>query len=255
MEHSMHRAENLAREPGLAHGFFSRRGGVSKGVYASLNCGPGSKDDPTAVAQNRARALAALAPQAKLVTLAQIHGATIHQVTADWDFNLRREGDGMVTKETGIALGILTADCVPVLFADAQTHVVGTAHAGWKGALGGVLEATIAAMEKLGAHRMRLNAAIGPAISQANYEVGQDLRDRFGASDARFFAPAQRPGHYCFNLPGYVADRLRAAGVANVCDMALCTYPEANGFFSYRRATHRHEADYGRELSAILLTK
>jgi polyphenol oxidase len=202
MTDSMRRAENLAREPGLAHGFFSREGGVSKGVYASLNCGPGSKDDPAAVAENRARALAALAPKAKLVTLAQIHGATIHQVDADWDFARRREGDGMVTVDTGIALGILTADCAPVLFADGEARVVGAAHAGWKGALGGVLEAVIAAMEKLGARASRLKAAIGPAISQAHYEVGEDLRGRFGTGDARFFARGERPGHYRFDLPG-----------------------------------------------------
>jgi YfiH family protein len=152
-----------------------------------------------------------------------------------------------------VALGILTADCAPVLFADARARVIGTAHAGWKGALGGVLEATIAAMKSLGADR--LIAAIGPAISQANYEVGQDLRDRFSASDARFFAESGRPGHYRFDLSGYVAHRLKQAGVDDITDLAFCTYPPGNGFFSYRRATHWGEGDYGRELSAILLTE
>ena len=177
----------------------------------------------------------------------------MHTVGADWDFSGRREGDGLVTAEPGVALGILTADCTPVLFADAQARVIGAAHAGWKGAAGGVLEATIAAMEKLGAKPARLVAAIGPTISQANYEVGQDLHDRFGGDDARFFVPADRPGHFRFDLPGYVAQRLKKAGVTAVSDLALCTYPPENGLFSYRRATHRGEADYGRELSAIML--
>jgi len=249
----IHRAAPLADQPGLAHGFFTREGGVSSGVYASLNCGPGSRDDAAAVHENRARAAAVLASEARLVTCAQIHSATVHVVDKGWDFIARAEGDGLVTAQPGVALGILTADCAPVLFADAQAGVIGAAHAGWKGALGGVLEATIAAMKTLGAGR--LTAAIGPAISQANYEVGQDLRDRFGASEARFFAEAGRPGHYRFDLPGYVAHRLKEAGVDDVTDLALCTYPPGNGFFSYRRTTHRGEGDYGRELSAILLTK
>jgi hypothetical protein len=249
----IHRAAPLADQPGLAHGFFTREGGVSGGVYASLNCGPGSRDDAAAVHENRARAIAALAGEARLVTCAQIHSASVHVVDRDWNFSARAEGDGLVTAQPGVALGILTADCAPVLFADAQARVIGAAHAGWKGAMGGVLEATIAAMKRLGAGR--LIAAIGPAISQANYEVGQDLRDRFGASDARFFAAAGRPDHYRFDLPGYVAHRLKEAGVDEVTDLALCTYPPGNGFFSYRRTTHQGEADYGRELSAILLTK
>ncbi len=247
----IHRAANLADQPGIAHGFFSREGGVSTGVYASLNCGPGSGDDTSSVSENRARATAALSNSAKLVTGAQIHSATVHIVDRNWDFAARAQGDGLVTAEPGVALGILTADCAPVLFADAQAGVIGAAHAGWKGALGGVLEATIAAMKSLGAGRIK--AAIGPAISQVNYEVGQDLRDRFGASDARFFAEAGRPGHYHFDLSGYVAHGLKQAGVDDVTDLALCTYPPGNGFFSYRRTTHRGESDYGRELSAILL--
>jgi polyphenol oxidase len=249
----IHRATNLANQPGLAHGFFTREGGVSGGVYASLNCGPGSGDDASSVNENRARAAAALASEAKLVTGAQIHSATVHVVDQNWNFAARAEGDGLVTAQPGVALGILTADCAPVLFADVQAGVIGAAHAGWKGALGGVLEATIAAMKSLGAGR--ITAAIGPAISQANYEVGQDLRDRFGAGDVRFFVEAGRPGHYHFDLAGYVAHRLKQAGVDDVADLALCTYPPGNGFFSYRRTTHRGEGDYGRELSAILLTK
>ena len=246
-------AANLAELPGIAHGFFSRDGGVSAGVYASLNCGPGSRDDPAAVAENRARALRTLNLGANLVTLSQIHSPTVHVVDKGWDFTARREGDGLVTAEPGVALGILTADCTPVLFADPKARVIGAAHAGWKGALGGVLEGTIATMETLGARTARLVAAIGPTISQANYEVGQDLRDRFSGEDARFFVAADRPSHFRFDLPGYVADRLEKAGLRNVSDLALCTYPPENGFFSYRRTTHRGEADYGRELSAILL--
>lgn len=249
----IHQTADLAELPGIAHGFFAREGGVSTGVYASLNCGPGSRDDPASVAENRARAMAALDPKARLVTLAQIHSATVQIVDADWDFAARREGDGLVTAQPGVALGILTADCTPVLFADAQARVIGAAHAGWKGALGGVLEATIAAMETLGARAARLVAAIGPTISQANYEVGQDLRDRFDGDDTSFFVAAARPGHFRFDLPGYVAHRLEKAGIRNVSDLVLCTYPPENGFFSYRRTTHRGEADYGRELSAIML--
>ena len=249
----IHHAANLANEPGLSYGFFTREGGVSTGVYASLNCGPGSRDDPAAVTENRSRAIASLDANARLVTLAQIHSATVHTVNADWNFSARREGDGLVTAQPGVALGILTADCTPVLLADTEARVIGAAHAGWKGAVGGVLEATIAAMKKLGAKPARLVAAIGPTISQANYEVGQDLRDRFGAADTRFFVPAGRPGHFRFDLPGYVAHRLEKAGLQNVSDLALCTYPPENGLFSYRRTTHRGEADYGRELSAIIL--
>ena len=246
-------AAALQKLPVIAHGFFGRDGGVSTGVYGSLNCGPGSRDESAAVTENRARVVAALAPGARLVSLAQIHSPHVHTVGADWDFTTRPEGDGMVTALPGIALGILTADCAPVLFADAEADVIGAAHAGWKGAVAGVLENTVAAMEKLGATSGRITAAIGPAISQANYEVGEDLRARFGADDARFFAPSDRAGHFRFDLPGYVRKRLAQAGVGQVQDLALCTYPPANGFFSYRRTTHLGEADYGREISAIVL--
>jgi YfiH family protein len=251
----IHRAGNLAMEPGLAHGFFTRDGGVSTGIYTGLNCGLGSRDDPAAVYENRTRAAAALAPDAQLITLAQVHGAIVHIVNADWNVTMQREGDGLVTAEPGTALGILTADCAPVLFADTEARVIGAAHAGWKGAMGGVLEATIAAMEKLGARTARLVAAIGPAISQAHYEVGPDLRGHFGGEDARFFIAADRPGHFRFDLPGYVAQKLRKAGIGAMSDLALCTYPPENGLFSVRRATHRGETDYGRELSAIMLKK
>jgi purine-nucleoside/S-methyl-5'-thioadenosine phosphorylase / adenosine deaminase len=248
----IHRAANLMNLPTIAHGFFGRDGGVSQGVYASLNCGPGSRDDPKAVAENRARASAALGSGLRLVTLGQIHSAIVHPVGAVWDFGVKQEGDGLVTDRLGVALGILTADCAPVLFADPEASVIGAAHAGWKGAVAGVLENTVAVMEKLGARRGQIVAAIGPAISQANYEVGADMRARFDAGDDRFFTPG-RAGHFHFDLPGYAAHRLRRAGVEKIADLGLCTYPMEAGFFSFRRTTHRGEADYGRELSAIAL--
>ena len=249
----IHYAADLQIQPGIAHGFFGRDGGVSCGVYASLNCGPGSRDDPAAVGENRARAMAQVAPAGRLVSLSQIHGTQIHTVGTDWDFGVRPEGDGMVTGLPGIALGILTADCAPVLFADAEAVVVGAAHAGWKGAAAGVLENTVSAMERLGARPDRIAAAIGPTISQANYEVGPDLRDRFTGEDSRFFVASDRRGYFRFDLPGYVRHRLRQAGIGAISDLDLCTYPMANGFFSYRRTTHLGEADYGREISLIAL--
>jgi YfiH family protein len=248
-------APNLTAVPGVAHGFFGRDGGVSTGLYASLNCGPGSRDDGAAVAQNRARVAAALAPATKLVSLAQIHSPFVHLVGPEWDTARYPQGDAMVTATPGLGLGILTADCAPVLFADAEAGVIGAAHAGWKGAFGGVVEATIAAMESLGATRDNIHAAIGPCISAANYEVGADFRARFVEADianARFFTPG-RPEHHHFALEDYVAARLEAADLASVAPLGVCTYPAENGFFSFRRATHAGEPDYGREISAILL--
>ena len=250
-------AGTLAALPGIAHGFFGREGGVSSGLYDSLNCGPGSKDEPAAVTENRRRVATALAPEARLVSLAQIHSPFVHIVGPDWDTGKHPEGDGLATATPGLGLSILTADCGPVLFADAQAGVIGAAHAGWKGALGGVLEATIAAMESLGAARERIAAAIGPCISAVNYEVTEDFRARFLDADtghARFFRPG-KPGHYHFNLEGYVATRLEGLGLQSVEPLGVCTYPRENGFFSFRRTTHAGEPDYGREISAILLTK
>ena len=249
----IHRDDHLGSRPRIVHGFFGREGGVSVGVYESLNCGPGSRDDAAAVAENRARAVAALAPGARLVSLAQIHSAHVHAIGPDWDFASRPEGDGMVTTIPGVMLGILTADCAPILLADAEAGVIGAAHAGWKGAVAGILENTVAAMERLGARAGRIVAAIGPTISQANYEVGADMRAKFPDKDAGFFVPSDRPGHFRFDLPGYTAQRLRQAGVAAAGTLGLCTYPPENGFFSFRRTTHLGEADYGREISAIVL--
>jgi YfiH family protein len=250
-------AGNLAALSGIAHGFFGRAGGVSAGLYDSLNCGPGSKDERAAVLENRRRVAERLTPGARLVSLAQIHSPFVHVVGPDWDTARHPEGDGLVTATPGMALGILTADCGPVLFADAGAGVIGAAHAGWKGALGGVLEATVAAMESLGANKDRIVAAIGPCISAANYEVGEDFRARFldaDAAHAGFFHPG-KPGHYHFNLEGYVAARLAALSLQSVEPLGVCTYPAENGFFSFRRTTHAGEPDYGREISAILLKK
>ena len=244
--------------PGFAHGFFGREGGVSTGLYESLNCGPGSSDEPKAVAENRRLVAATLAPGvqgARLISLSQIHSAVVHTLPA-WEE--RPEGDAMVTATPGLALGILTADCAPVLLADPKARVIGAAHAGWKGALAGVLEAALEAMEKLGASRDRIDAAIGPCISQDNYEVGDDFRARFleqGAKHRRFFVPSDREGHHRFDLPGFAAYRLTAAGVGSVERLGICTYPPENGFFSFRRTTHAKEPDYGRQISAIVLTE
>lgn len=249
--------------PGLAHGFFGREGGVSTGLYQSLNCGPGSRDDALAVAENRRRVTTALTPEkdTSLVSLSQVHSAIVHTLTAaPPESAARLEGDALVTATPGLALGILTADCAPVLLADAKAKVIGAAHAGWKGALGqdgrGVLEAALDAMEELGAARERIRAAIGPCISQSNYEVGWDFRDRFlelGLKQRQFFTPSDRGGHYRFDLAGYVAHRLTAAGVGTVEPLGVCTYPPENGYFSFRRTTHAGEPDYGRQISAIVL--
>lgn len=241
----------------LAHGFFGRRGGVSQGIYASLNCGPGSRDDSDAVAENRHRALDALGgnSNAQLVTLYQVHGTGAVTVDVPWSDDARPQADAMVTNRTGIALGILTADCAPILFADPEAGIIGAAHAGWKGALGNVMETVLAAMEQLGAKRARIAAVIGPCIGQAAYEVGQEFYDRFLAADsqhARFFATGAA-GHWQFDLPGFVHHRLARAGIAAIEQIPCCTYEQEADFFSFRRTTHRKEPDYGRQLSAIML--
>ncbi|HEY3778312.1 MAG TPA: peptidoglycan editing factor PgeF [Rhizomicrobium sp.] len=249
-------AENLDTA-GVAHGFFGRKGGVSSGLYASLNCGPGSGDDAEFVTENRRRSLVALSPRAaSLVTLYQVHGARALTVREAWTDDSRPKADAVVTDTPRVALGILTADCAPVLLADAGARVIGAAHAGWKGALAGVIESTVAAMAKLGARAGQISAGIGPCISQAAYEVGEDLRTRVlesAAENARFFMPADRSAHWRFDLRGFVRHRLAAAGVEDVADVGLCTYAQEFAFFSFRRAIHRGEPDYGRQLSAIAL--
>lgn len=248
---------NLTPYPRLRHGFFTRKGGGSTGLYDSLNCGYGSGDDPDAVTQNRARAMIRLGLDPDcLIGLHQIHSATIVTVTTPWLRVDNPKADGFVTRTPGLCLGILTADCVPVLFYEPEASVIGACHAGWKGALGGVLENTLDAMVVLGAARHRIIAAIGPAIAQDSYEVGADFPTPFIArapEDAHFFKQSDRPGHFRFDLTGYVAGRLGAAGAGTVHAIGLDTRGDAGRFYSYRRATMNGEADYGRQLSAIAL--
>lgn len=241
---------------GLPHGFLGRQGGVSGGIHAGLNVGLGSDDDQQAVRENRVRAARAVAPGARLVTLHQVHSADAVAVTAPFADDARPHADALVTDRPGLLLGILTADCVPVLFADAAAGVIGAAHAGWKGAIGGVGEATIAAMEALGADRGRIVAAIGPCIARASYEVDDGFFRRFvdvAAENERFFADGVRPGHHQFDIEAYVAARLAGAGLRRVEALGLDTYADADRFFSFRRATHRGEAGYGRQISLIAL--
>ncbi|HEX4158701.1 MAG TPA: peptidoglycan editing factor PgeF [Rhizomicrobium sp.] len=249
---------DISKLPGIGHGFFGRTGGTSSGIYASLNCGPGSGDSRGLVLENRRRALTALSDQeCRLVTLYQIHSAESVTVRDPWEIANAPKADAMATDVPGIALGILTADCAPVLLADADARVIGAAHAGWRGALAGVIAQAVVCMEQLGAKRERIAAGIGPCISQAAYEVGDEFRTavaRHDTANLRFFLPAARHGHWQFDLPGYVCARLHAAGVGNVTALAHCTYGEAQHFYSFRRATHCGESDYGRQLSAIMLT-
>jgi polyphenol oxidase len=242
---------------GIRHAFFTREGGVSAGLYSSLNCGFGSGDAAEKVAENRARAMAALdlAPD-RLVTCHQVHSPDVVTVAAPWRREDNPRADALVTNCRGIALGILTADCVPVLFADADAGVIGAAHAGWKGALGGVVAATVAAMARLGAAPGRMRAAIGPCIAQRSYEVGPEFPARFLAEDADngdFFAPARRAGHFMFDIAGYVERRLIAAGVGAIQRAPCDTVAEETRFFSYRRACLKGEKDFGNGLSAIVL--
>ena len=239
---------------GVAHGFFGRRGGVSTGMIAGLDLGRrGQVEIGPELAENRRRVVAAVLPNANLVTLYQVHSADAVTVEAPFDEALRPHADAMVTSRPGMLLGILTADCAPVLLADRQAGVVGAAHAGWKGAIGGVTDATLVAMEGLGARRDNIVAAIGPCIARASYEVDDSFERRFEQDDPeneRFFAPG-REGHAQFDLEAYVAHRLAVAGVRTVEMMGLDTYADADRFYSFRRATHRGEPDYGRQISVI----
>ena len=238
---------------GVPHGFLGRRGGVSVGLVAGLNAGLGSDDDPVAVAENRARAANAVLPAARLVGLYQIHSPICVTVNEPWDDADRPEADAMVTDRPGLLLGILTADCAPVLLADQGAGVIGAVHAGWKGALGGVTDAAIAAMEALGASRIRIAAAIGPCIAQPSYEVDTGFTAQFIADDpdnARYFYTG-KPGHQQFDLEAYVAHRLATAGLGEVEPLGLDTLAAPDRFYSYRRATLRGEPAYGRQLSLI----
>ncbi len=237
----------------VPHGFLGRRGGVSGGILAGLNVGSGSSDDLDAIAENRRRAIESVLPGAELATVFQVHSGDAVYAGSPWPNAQRPRADALVTDRPGLLLGILTADCAPVLFADPQAGVVGAAHAGWRGALAGVTDAAIAAMEKLGAKRERIAAAVGPCIGQASYEVDQQFRARFlgaDAANARFFLD-WLGGKPHFDLEAYVISRLYGAGLANVTALGLDTYADPDRFFSYRRSTHRGDPDYGRQISLI----
>lgn len=249
----------LAGQGSLRHGFFTRRGGVSKGLYSSLNCGPGSGDDAADVAENRTRVMRALGyasgGDARLNTLAQIHSAEVVELGEALPARRHPRADALVTATRGVAVGVLAADCVPVLFAASAGSVVAAAHAGWKGALGGVIEATVESMGSLGATADSIVACVGPCIQQDSYEVGEDLRSLFLEDDARneaYFRASKRAGHFMFDLSEYVARRVQAAGVSDVERMQIDTYTDEQDFFSFRRATHRGEPDYGRQVSIIV---
>jgi YfiH family protein len=239
---------------GIRHAFFTRAGGVSTGLYAGLNTGIGSRDSRECVLENRRRVCAYLGVNS-LATPYQVHGTDAVVVEAAWEAGKGPKVDAVVTRQPGVAIGVGTADCGPVLLADAEAKIVGAAHAGWKGAFTGILESVVETMERLGADRTRIAAVLGPTISRDAYEVGPEFVARFEKADpenARFFCPADRPGHAMFDLPAYVVARLQRAGVATV-QLGLCTYGDEARFFSFRRATHRGEPDYGRLLSAIAL--
>jgi YfiH family protein len=246
----------LSAIPGIRHAFFTREGGVSDGVYDSLNGGLGSNDEPARVAENRRRMAEQLgvAPS-HLLSVHQIHSPDAVVATGPWDGPVRPKADAIVTRNEGLAIGVTTADCGPILFVDPKARVIGAAHAGWKGALTGVLESTIDAMEKLGADRSGIVAAIGPLIRQPSYEVGHEFVERFIEADAEnalFFLPAERNGHAMFDLAGFIRMRLENAGVLMIDDLGIDTYADER-FYSYRRSVHRKEPDYGRLVHAIAL--
>lgn len=249
-------AENLTHCNKISHGFFTRKGGVSEGIYKGLNVGRGSADDQKKVSENRARVRKTLKADA-LCSLYQIHSADVVEVTMPWVPSELPKADAMVTNREGIALGILTADCVPVLFCDAGAGVIGAAHAGWKGAFGGVVQNTVAAMQKLGAEPAHIVTAIGPAIEQNSYQVDSlfyaNFKDKDEASTAFFERDADSASHYFFNLKGYVRLQCQRAGLSNIEMLQNDTYGEEDAFYSYRRSCHRNEPDYGRQVSAIIL--
>jgi YfiH family protein len=250
-------ASNLSEISGIRHLFFTSKGGVSKGIYSSLNCGPGSDDDLGNVIDNRARAMAALGLEPEsLLTVHQYHSPDVVHVTESWTLDDLPKADGMVTIKPGIALGVLAADCAPVLFADTDASVIGACHSGWKGALGGVIDSTVSLMVDLGARHDRIVAAVGPSIAQKSYEVGAEFRSSFMESaygNSRFFEGGSSTNKFLFDLPGYVRYRLEEAGVQSIDVLGLDTYTDPDRFFSYRRTTHNNEPDYGRQLSAIVL--
>jgi len=237
----------------VPHGFLGRRGGVSTGEMWGLNVGYGSGDDPASIEENRRRAIAKVLPDARLATVHQMHSPTVVEVERPWPQDERPQADAMVTNRPGLLLGVLTADCAPVLFADAEAGVVGAAHAGWRGAVAGVTDATLEALEQLGARRERIAAVVGPCIAQPSYEVDDGFRARFteeAEANGQFFVPGPA-GKPHFDLPGYVLHRLENAGVGQAEALGFDTYPDANRFYSYRRSTHLGEPSYGRQISMI----
>lgn len=253
----MIQSDTLSAFPNIAHGFFTREGGTSTGIYEGRNCGLGSDDLRTNVIENRGRTADDLGvPRDHLLTVYQVHSPKVIIADKPWAHDAAPEGDALVTATKGLALGILTADCTPILFADPEANVIGAAHAGWKGAIGGVLEATLDAMISLGAKREQICCSIGPTISQPNYEVGAEFQEQFIAEtteNSTYFIPSARENHFQFDLPGFVADRLGALGVTRIDKTNLCTYADSKRFFSYRRTTHAGEPDYGRQISSIAL--
>ena len=251
-------ASSLSALPGIRHAFFTRAGGVSSGIYATLNGGIASKDEAVHVVENRARMAKTLgvAPE-NIVSAYQIHSPNVIVADKPWDSSARPKADAIVTRIPGLAIAVSTADCGPVLFADEKARVIGAAHAGWRGAFSGVIEATLGEMEKLGARRDDIVTALGPMIRQPNYEVGGEFFATFIAAskdNERYFQTGARPDHYLFDLSGYIATRLKAAGVRAIEDCGYCTYAEPDRFYSYRRSQHRSEGDYGRHVNAIVLS-
>ncbi len=249
-------AEDL-KLPGIAHGFFTREGGFSQGMYATLNTGLGSGDDLATVRKNRGLVADQLGvAHDHLVSAYQVHGKDVAVITGP--MGERPKVDGLVSKTPGVALGVLTADCGPILFADAEAGVIGACHAGWKGAVAGISDRTVEAMEALGAKRENITAVLGPTISQRNYEVGPEFPKAFlnhRLTDQRFFISSMKKDHYMFDLPQYLIDRMADFGIGTVINLGLCTYAEPELFYSYRRATHAGEKDYGRLMSAIALKR
>lgn len=250
------RHSNILQADGIAHGFFGRRGGVSRDIFSSLNCGPGSGDKALAIIENRSRIAAHFEVKSReLLSLHQVHSPKVIEVRGPWT-GTRPQADAMVTRVPGLALSILTADCGPVLFVDVEAGVIGAAHAGWQGAFGGVLDATVDEMIGLGAGRARIRAALGPTISGTAYEVGPEFFGRFrtrSPANEKFFVPSPREGHFFFDLPAFITGRLDDLAIEQIDNLNLCTYDLAEDFFSFRRTTHRGEADYGRNISVIKL--
>lgn len=250
---------SILQSPGIKHAFFTRDGGVSQGIYDSLNCGPGSHDDPDLIKENRAIALRELgAPANRLCTTSQVHGNSVVFATRPWRAGQAPNADGMVSDRKGLVLGILSADCAPVLLADPSAGVIGAAHGGWRGLAAGIIDQVIRAMNELGASAQTIRAAVGPCIAQSSYEVGAEMRDAFleqVPGDEGFFAPGVDSESFQFDLAGCTQARLSACGVQSVECVGADTYDEESLFFSYRRNTHRGESDYGRQLSAIFLER